>query len=240
MTIERREFGLGEIKFAGPETDMTFSGYGAVFGNVDSYGDVIASGAFKGTLTAHKKAGTAPLMLSQHGGFLGSDMTPVGVWTDIHEDEKGLWVEGKLAPTPRGQELYTLMKMTPRPAIDGLSIGFMTKEFSLRTRPDEPRRTLKAVELLEVSLVSMPANPKARVANVKSALDAAALRTIERDLRSELNLSGTASVRAVAILKKHLREGGVDVPDTDLRDEDAAAELRAIAARFRALSPVKS
>ena len=238
MTIERRDYGLREIKLAGSENDMAFSGYGAVFGNVDSYGDVIAPGAFKGTLTAHKKQGTAPLMLSQHGGFLGSDMTPVGVWTDMHEDEKGLWVEGKLADTPRGRELYTLMKMTPRPAIDGLSIGFLTKEFSLRTRPDEPRRTLKAVELIEVSLVSMPANPKARVANVKS-FDAMFFRGIERELRSELNLSGAAAVRAVALLKKHLRDGGADVPDTDPRDEDAAAELRAIAARFRALSPVK-
>lgn len=236
MSIERRQFGLGEIKFA-TESDMTFSGYGAVFGNVDSYGDVISPGAFKGTLTAHKKAGTAPLMLFEHGGMLGSGMTPVGVWTDIHEDEKGLWVEGKLAPTPRGQELHTLMKMTPRPAIDGLSIGFMTKEFSMRTRPEEPRRTLKAVELLEVSLVSMPANPKARVQNVKS-FDAMFFRGFERELRSDAGLSGSAAVRAVAILKKHLRDGGVEVPETDPRDEDAAAELRAFAARIRALSPV--
>jgi uncharacterized protein len=236
MTIERRDIGLGEIKFA-TDSDMSFSGYGAIFGNVDSYGDTIAKGAFKGTLTGHKKAGTMPLMLSQHGGFLSSDMTPVGVWTDMHEDDKGLWVEGKLAPTPRGQELYTLMKMTPRPAIDGLSIGFMTKEFSLRTKPDEPRRTLKAVELLEVSLVSMPANPKARVQNVKS-FDAMFFRGIERDLRSDAGLSGSAAVRAVAILKKHLRDGGVDVPEPEARDEQTAAELRSFVERIRALSPV--
>ena len=236
MTIERREFGFGEIKFADTGTDMLFSGYGAFFGNVDSYGDVIAPGAFRGTLAGHLKAGTMPLMLSQHGGFFGSDMTPVGVWTEMREDDKGLWVEGKLAATPRGQELYTLLKMTPRPAIDGLSIGFIAKEWSARTKPDEPRRTLKVVELLEVSLVSMPANPKARVQSVKG-FDVEFFRGFERALKRDPEFSNAKAVSAVAILKQCLREGGVDVPEADPRDEDAAAELRAYTARFRALSP---
>jgi HK97 family phage prohead protease len=159
---------LMEVKFSGDQNAMTFSGYGAVFGNVDSYGDVIAKGAFRESLGRSKKAGDWPAMLSQHGGFLGSDMTPVGLWTDMYEDESGLRVEGKLAPTPRGQELYALMKMEPRPAISGLSIGYQAKEWSVRTRPEEPRRTLKSVELLEVSIVTKPANPKARITGIKA------------------------------------------------------------------------
>lgn len=173
---------LAELKFAGAdEKDMTFSGYGAVFGNVDSYGDVIQKGAFKESLTRAKRAKQWPSMLMHHGGgMFGGDPTPVGIWTEMREDDVGLFVEGKLAPTARGIEAYQLLKMEPRPAITGLSIGYLAKEWSVRTKPDDPRRTLKAVELLEVSLVTMPANPKARVQAVKSDLT---IRDAEKALR---------------------------------------------------------
>jgi hypothetical protein len=189
VTFERKDGDDGEhfacnlleVKFAaGEEKDMTFSGYGAVFNNVDSYGDVLVKGAFVETLKRAKRSGQWPAMLMQHGGMFSTDMTPVGIWTDMHEDDTGLFVEGKLAPTPRGTEAYQLLKMQPRPAISGLSIGYLPKEFSLRTRPEDPRRTLKVVDLLEVSLVTMPANPKARVQNVKSDLT---IRDAEKALR---------------------------------------------------------
>jgi HK97 family phage prohead protease len=185
---------LAELKFAGNENDMTFSGYGAVFGNVDSYGDVIAPGAFTDTLARAKSASDWPAMLAQHGSFLGGgDNTPVGLWTNMYEDNKGLLVDGKLAPTPRGQELYTLMKMTPRPAINGLSIGYVAKEWSVRSRPEEPRRTLKKVDLMEVSIVTMPANPKARVTQVKSG----SIRQFEAFLRDAGGFSA-AQAKAIA------------------------------------------
>lgn len=177
MAIERAAYGLKEIKFAATEgataTEMMFSGYGAVFGNVDSYGDVIQPGAFADTLAASHKSGQFPAMLLQHGGWgMGAeDMTPIGIWTSLSEDGHGLKVEGKLADTPRGREAYALMKMTPRPAIDGLSIGYIAKEWAQRSKPEEPRRTLKKVDLMEVSLVTFPANGKARVASVKSGAD---------------------------------------------------------------------
>ena len=167
--MERMACGFVELKFTGTEAEMTFSGYGAVTGNADAYGDVISPGAFADTLAAARRTGQWPAMLSQHGGWgIGADdMTPVGVWTDAAEDGKGLRVEGKLADTPRGRELHTLMKMTPRPAINGLSIGYIAKEWTARSKPDEPRRTLKKIDLVEISLVTFPANPKARVQSVK-------------------------------------------------------------------------
>lgn len=177
MAIERAAYGLKEIKFAATEgataAEMMFSGYGAVFGNVDSYGDVIQPGAFADTLAAAHKSGQYPAMLLQHGGWgLGADdMTPIGIWTSLAEDGHGLKVEGKLADTPRGREAYALLKMTPRPAIDGLSIGYIAKEWAQRSKPEEPRRTLKKVDLMEVSLVTFPANGKARIASVKSGAD---------------------------------------------------------------------
>lgn len=171
MDLQRLSCGL-EVKFASDSADeMVFEGYGAVFGNVDSYGDVIAPGAFADSLAAAKSSGHWPAMLSQHGGFLGGaeDLTPIGIWTDLAEDGTGLRVKGRLAETPRGKEAYALLKMQPRPALTGLSIGFTPTEWTTRTKPEEPRRTLKKVQLWEVSLVTFPANPKARVSSVKGA-----------------------------------------------------------------------
>lgn len=164
---------LRELKFAADEgaQAMSFTGYGAVFGNVDSYGDVIEAGAFSKFL-ADVKAGNQPwpAMLSQHGGWQMSaeDMTPIGVWTDFAEDGHGLKVTGQLADTPRGLEMYKLMKMSPRPAIDGMSIGYIAKEWEPRTKPEDPKRRLKRIDLIEVSMVTRPANGKARVESVKN------------------------------------------------------------------------
>ncbi|RKQ70130.1 HK97 family phage prohead protease [Oceanibaculum indicum] len=159
------------VKFAeGEGEEGMFSGYGAVFGNIDSYGDVILKGAFKDSLREAKRSGMWPAMLLQHGGWSSEDMTPIGVWTDLEEDEKGLKVEGKLAlNTSRGRDVYELMRMKPRPALSGLSIGYRVKEFEYGTKPTQPRRTLKKVHLLEISPVTFPANPKAGISAVKGA-----------------------------------------------------------------------
>lgn len=215
-----------EVKFdAGAGESMSFSGYGARFGNVDSYGDVIAPGAFTKTLQEARKSGTWPAMLSQHGGFTSEDNTPIGVWTELKEDDNGLWVEGKLAPTPRGQEIYTLMKMSPRPAIDGMSIGYRATEWTMRSKPDEPRRTLKAVDLVEVSLVTFPANGKARVSSVKSADEIKTIREFEDFLRDVGGYSHAAA--------KAIAAGGFKASNP--RDEDDADAIAAILRRNIAL-----
>lgn len=214
--------GLIEIKLAtGDGTDtatgeMTFGGYGAVFGNIDSYGDVIQKGAFKDTLREAKKSGNWPAMLMQHGGWgIGADdMTPVGIWTSLEEDDTGLKIDGKLADTDRGRETYGLLKMTPRPAITGLSIGYIAKEFIVGTKPEEPRRTLKKVELIEVSLVTFPANDKARVQSVKSDLN---IRIAEQALRD----AGFSRTEAKAILAGGFKA----VPLRDAEDYGELAEI---------------
>ncbi len=170
--MEHKNCTFTELKFADTETDtMTFEGYGAFFGNIDAFGDVILPGAFADTLSDSKKSGNWPAMLSQHGGgglFGGGDSTPIGVWTDISEDGKGLRVKGTLAKTPKGLEVYELLKMEPRPALNGLSIGYRVKEFERRTKPEEPKRTLKKLDLIEISTVTFPANGEARIDAVKS------------------------------------------------------------------------
>lgn len=168
--MERKVVALSEVDVDDDAKEMRFSGYGAIFGNLDSYGDVIEQGAFSKSLEDAAKTGIYPAMLMQHGGWgmTSTDMTPIGVWESLVENNKGLKSEGILAATPRGTEAYTLMKMKPRPAITGLSIGYIAKKFTLGTKPEEPRRRLHEVDLLEVSLVTFPANGRARVTSVKS------------------------------------------------------------------------
>ena len=235
MTIEHMSVDIGEVKLADVTADageMKFSGYGAVFGNVDSWGDIVAKGAFGASIKSAKSSGKWPAMLASHNGY----NFPIGVWVDMKEDDHGLWVEGKLANTERGREVYELLKMQPRPAISGLSIGYVAKDYSLhqRTKAEEPRRTLKTVDLLEVSFVTWPANDKARVVNVKSELNP---REIEDGLR-EAGLSRADSVKAVAVFKTLLQRDAEE-PKSDPRDEDAAAEQRDashLAERIRALA----
>lgn len=185
MKMHRLNCNIRELKFVSNETEsgvMEFSGYGSVFGNKDSYGDVIEKGAFSESLGDVKKSGQWPALLLQHGGWgiTADDMMPIGVISELSEDDIGLKMDAILADTTKGRDAYTLMKMSPRPAINGLSIGYIPKEWKNGTKPDEPRRTLKSVELMEISLVTFPANRSARVLDVKSELD---IRTAEQALR---------------------------------------------------------
>jgi uncharacterized protein len=155
-------------------TDGIITGYGSVFGNIDSYGDVVAEGAFKKTLEESKSGAKSwPAMLLQHGDETADGKMPIGIWTKMEEDSNGLRLQGKLANTKRGRDAYALLKMKPRPALDGLSIGYRCTDYELHEAGSPARRTIKAVDLVEVSLVTFPANTRARVTGVKSALEAA-------------------------------------------------------------------
>lgn len=195
-----------ELKLAPDESDtkMSFSGHGAVFGNVDAYGDVIAPGAFKKTLKEAKQSKQWPAMLMQHGGWglTSEDLMPIGVWTELEEDDVGLATEGVLADTTKGLDTYKLLKMQPRPAINGLSIGYIPIRWKARSKPEEPRRTLEEVKLLEISLVTFPANAKARVRDVKSMEEQiSTLADAERFLRDACGFSRQEAVAFVARVK---------------------------------------
>lgn len=149
------DFGL-ELKELSEEG--VISGYGAIFNNVDDYGDRIVPGAFGKCLARHAAAKTAPLMLWNHN----SDK-PIGVWTEMAEDKKGLKVTGKLVmDVPLAKEVYALLKAG---AMRGLSIGYRTVSDAIEGNV----RLLKEIDLWEVSPVTFPANGKATVTAVKSA-----------------------------------------------------------------------
>lgn len=193
MQTKRLDVGF-ELKAIG--ADGTVEGYGSVFGVRDNYDDVIAKGAFIQSLKDHKAAGTMPAMLWQHDAD-----KPIGVWTEMVEDEKGLRIKGQLAmETVKGKEAHALLKMG---ALNGLSIGFMSKEWAYDR--DTEVRTLTAIDLWEVSLVTFPANEKARVTNVKSADELQAPKDAEKVLRD----AGFSKSDATAFVSRVMRMGEV-------------------------------
>lgn len=212
-----------EFKFQASEGDeREVVGYGAVFGNVDSYGDVIAPGAFAKSLAAIK-AGEKPMpaMLLSHN----PEALPVGVWTEMAEDGHGLRVKGRLLDTTQGIDTYKALKAG---AITGLSIGFRPVEYALRSKPDEPRRTLRSVDLLEVSVVGFPANDKARVLSVK----ADEITTI-RDLEHALRDAGFTKSEAVRVCARFQAKADQGEPDGD------EAKLAAVKAADRLIAMMK-
>lgn len=134
----------------------TITGIAWPFGSPDRMGDVIEKGAFR------QAKGPLPML-----AFHRPD-DPVGVWSEISESDKGLMVKGRLLidDLPRAKEVRALVQSG---AVSGLSIGFMTVKAENRKGGG---RTIRAVDLLEVSLVSVPAHPGARVSSAKSAAEA--------------------------------------------------------------------
>lgn len=226
--LERRSADLGgrqvrsfalQIKATGD--DGTIEGYGSVFGVVDAYDDVIAKGAFAATLKAHKSAGTMPAMLWQHDAD-----KPIGVWLEMSEDSKGLHMKGQLAlDTVRGKEAHALLKLG---ALNGLSIGFISKQWSYDR--DTEVRTLTEIDLWEVSLVTFPANAKARVTTVKAAPEELlAPKDAERTLRD----AGFSKSDATAFVSRVMRMG-------EERSESADSTAKAMNAAQRLLSSLNS
>lgn len=180
-------------------------GYGSIFGNLDSYGDRIERGAFAETIKARK-----PKMLWQH-----NMADPIGAWEEVKEDDKGLFMRGKIAmKATRGKDAYELVKAG---AFDGLSIGFRATDWEMEGN----NRVLKSIDLYEVSLVTMPANTLATITDIRSMDNAP---HVERAIRSALGLS---RVEAKAFMARgwkgllDLRDAGEGVPDEDQREVEA-------------------
>ena len=167
-----------ELK-AEPDAEGVFEGYASVFDVVDQGLDVVKPGAFAKSLAGGRKV----KMLWQH-----DQSQPIGVWEKVEEDERGLFVRGRLVKgVRRADEAAALLKAG---AMDSMSIGYRVKEAS-----DEAGgriRALDEVELFEVSLVTFPMLPDAHVTAVKS------IRTI-RDFERALRDAGFSQTEAKAI-----------------------------------------
>lgn len=214
MATKIRDFAF-ELKSL--QSDGVFEGYGSVFGVKDSYDEIVAAGAFAESLATHKSQGTLPALLWQHRSG-----EPVGVYTGMHEDNIGLKVSGQLAlKTVRGSEAYELLKMK---AISGLSIGFATREDSYDRVTGI--RTLKKVDLYEVSLVTFPANDTARVQGVKNIEFIEDLKSAEQYLR-EVGMSRTEAKAFIARVKSL---GPRDAGEDEMQSLIAALKQRKVPA----------
>ena len=162
--MNSKDYGL-ELKYApGAQivSDGTqIEGYASLFGLTDQGGDIVQKGAYAASLKRLVVRGDKVRMLWQH-----DPTRPIGVWDEIREDDKGLWVKGRLLPEiAQAREAAALIGAG---AIDGLSIGYRTISAE---RDGKGRRLLSEVELWEVSLVTFPMLPEARVAAKASAWD---------------------------------------------------------------------
>ena len=175
------------------EAKGMFSGYASIFGNKDLGNDVVVQGAFQKSIRA--KGARKIKMLLQH-----DTKEPIGVYTKVREDAQGLYVEGKLAmQTQKGREVYELMKMG---AIDGLSVGYRVDAKGYSYDDRGKKRYLKQVDLMEISAVTFPMNPKARVNAVKA--EERTVRDWEAFLRDEGGLSSSESKVAASAVTKAL------------------------------------
>lgn len=180
-----------ETKFARFEADALrltdgseIAGYASLFGECDQGGDIVEPGAYAASLKRLASGGRRVRMLWQH-----DPCEPIGIWDAVQEDARGLFVKGRLLlEVARAREAAALIGAG---AIDGLSIGYRT----LRASKDgQGRRLLSEVELWEVSLVTFPMLPKARVSTAALVQEAKA----EADLRDLARALGDARARLAA------------------------------------------
>lgn len=216
MKLEHKAFPL-EVKAV--EDSGEFSGYLSVFNTVDSYREAVMPGAFVESLTDWASKGRLPPVLWQHRGG-----EPLGPFTKMQEDERGLYVEGRLLinELQRAKEAHALMK---HKVISGMSIGFETVGEEI-DKPNRIRKLTK-IKLWEGSIVTFPANEDAQIDAVKSMMrdgQLPDLKTFEDYLRE----SGFSKSQATAIASRglsHLLRSESEGTEGELISK-ALAELR--------------
>jgi HK97 family phage prohead protease len=204
--------------------DGAFEGYASLFNREDMGGDIVLPGAFRDSLA--RRGPTGIKLLFQH-----NPSEPIGVWHHIVEDARGLYVRGRLMlDVARGREIHTLMRAG---AIDGLSIGFRAVK-SRRDRATGVRR-LEKVDLWEISVVTFPMLPEARVAAVKQRPFSGTVPTAREFERWLTHDAGLTRSQARAVMRHGLkglarRHDAADGPGGEMQ---LLARLAAAARLFR-------
>lgn len=200
------------------DQDGTFTGYGSVFDVVDLDMDIVAQGAFKKSLGDWKKKKKLPPVVWQH-----DFRNPIGPYLEMTEDDKGLFVKGLLLvdEVQKAKEARALMK---HGAVDGLSIGFITKDAKNgKDKEGRPVRVITKVDLLEVSIVTLAANTQARVTDIKAiSIGAIENLTTPKEFEELLREAGFSRSAATAFVAKCRKQG-----EPASYDADAAAGLLA-------------
>ena len=207
-----------EVKFCAADLQSVegtgvFEGYASVFNRQDLGRDVVLPGAFRESLSKRGAAGVR--MLFQH-----DPGEPIGVWEKIYEDARGLFVRGRImTEVTRGREVLALMRAN---ALDGLSIGFRAEQ-GVRSKRTGVRR-LKQIDLWEISIVTFPMLPDARVSSVKSRTGNRGLPTAREFERWLTQDAGFTRSQARAVVRDGLK--GLD----PLRDAGESSAMRQVLA----------
>lgn len=219
-TLKVRDFALS-VKADSVAEDGTFEGYGSVFGVVDSYKEVVAEAAFADSLAELKSKDRNVPVLWQH-----RQDQPIGVYAELREDETGLFVRGQLLinDVAQAKEAHALMKAG---AVTGLSIGYWVRESSYDEKTGI--RTLTKLDLVEVSLVTFPANDEARVEAVKFKLAHGELPNI-REFEKLLREAGFSKSQATVVAGHGLTELLRREAEGDTATKEGVAALTAMLA----------
>ena len=175
--------------------DGTFTGYGSVFGVVDSYNEVVAPGAFANSLATLAEKGRSLPVLWQH-----RTGEPIGAWTSLKEDGRGLLGSGALwlNEAPNARVAYKGMESK---AITGLSIGYYVIKSSYNEKTGI--RTLEELDLVECSIVTVPANDEARIDSIKARIAHGALPSLP-DFEKLLREAGFSKTQSAVIANRGL------------------------------------
>jgi HK97 family phage prohead protease len=172
-TLPEREVKFAPVDVKSVEADGTFRGYASLFNAVDLGQDLVMPGAFHDSLNERGPRGVK--LLFQH-----DPNEPIGVRLELNEDGRGLFARGRLVPeVTRGREVLSLMRAG---ALDGFSIGFRIVQG--HTDPASGVRRLDKVDLWEISVVTFPMLPAARVSSVKRTAPHGAGRDLSRLVRT--------------------------------------------------------
>jgi HK97 family phage prohead protease len=169
----------------------TFSGYGSVFNVLDKGGDIVVPGAFAESLSQWQKSGRSVPVLWQH-----KTDQPIGAWENLKEDDHGLLGEASLwlDDAPYARLAHKGMKTK---TVTGLSIGYRVKEYSINQTTGV--YTLQKLDLVEISVVTNPMNDDARVADVKSMVEAGRMPSLSEFEKFLCEAGGFSKTQAKAI-----------------------------------------
>ena len=154
-----REYKAFKFELESTDESGEFSGHAAVFGNVDSGNDIIEKGAFSTTI---REDFDRVKILALHNDC----WLPVGKPLELREDEKGLYIRGKISDTSMGRDIKTLMKDG---VLNELSIGYDAVAFDYDSESNV--RHLREIKLWEVSIVTWAMNDQAKIDEVKSLME---------------------------------------------------------------------
>lgn len=191
MNNKKLEMAVTEFKYDSGTGE--FSCYGNTKGNIDHAQDRTCDGAYQKSIDNHLSSGTTPKMLWMHNPY---DL-PVGKFTEMREDSKGLFLKGKLSQTTMGKDIEILAKDG---ALDTFSIGYRVIEE--KWNHEKQCNDLIELDIKEVSWVNFGCNEESRLVGIKSKLEEGELPT-QRELQKFLVENGLSNRQAEKIVNNY-------------------------------------